>query len=158
MGGGDPTVIQSATPLFDVLGNAFTHIGPVGTGQAAKVANQIIVGTTVSIIAEALALAQAAGADIKQVRSALMGGFAGSRILELHGQRMINGTFAPGARATTQLKDLRQAVGLMSEADLSLPLTSKTYDLWSDMVDAGLGDLDQSGYFQFVKCKQNSEA
>ena len=151
MAGGDPADIENAKPLFDELGSALTRIGPVGTGQAAKIANQTIVGATVGIVAESLALAQAAGADINQVRTALSGGFAASRILELHGQRMIDGAFAPGARATTQLKDMHLAVDLADEVDLSLPLMTQSRDLWAEMVDAGLGDLDQSGYFAFLK-------
>ncbi|WP_267895724.1 NAD(P)-dependent oxidoreductase [Loktanella sp. Alg231-35] len=151
MAGGDPTDINATKPVFDVLGGALTHIGPVGTGQAAKVANQAIVGTTVGIIAESLALAAAAGADIAKVREALMGGFAGSRILELHGQRMIDGAFSPGARATTQHKDMRHAVDLAREVELSLPLLSKSQWLWAAMVESGMGELDQSGYFAFVR-------
>jgi 3-hydroxyisobutyrate dehydrogenase-like beta-hydroxyacid dehydrogenase len=157
MAGGDPTDIDAAMQIFNLLGAALTHVGPVGTGQAAKVANQTIVGTTVSIIAESFALAAAAGADIARVREALMGGFASSRILELHGQRMIDDAFSPGARATTQLKDMRQAIDLAKEVDLSLPLLSKSHALWADMVEAGMGDLDQSGYFAFVRDANKSK-
>ncbi|WP_217351930.1 NAD(P)-dependent oxidoreductase [Ruegeria sp. HKCCD8929] len=158
MAGGASADIDAAKPIFDVLGGMLTHIGPVGTGQAAKVANQTIVGTTVGIIAESLALAAAAGADIVKVREALMGGFAGSRILQLHGQRMIDGAFSPGARAATQLKDMRQAVDLAREVDLSLPLLSKSHALWAAMVEAGMGDLDQSGYFAFVRDTNKSRS
>jgi len=156
MVGGAETDIIRAMPIFDILGKSLTHIGPTGTGQAAKAANQIIVGGTVSIIAESLLLAQAAGADITRVREALMGGFAGSRILELHGQRMIDQAFEPGAHAKTQLKDMHQAVGLAKELELSLPFLNKNSELWSEMVDAGYGDIDQSGYFEFVRSKQTS--
>ena len=155
MAGGDAADIANVTPVFDVLGSALTHIGPVGTGQAAKVANQTIVGATVSIVAESLALAQAAGADMAQVRTALMGGFASSRILDLHGQRMIDGAFTPGARATTQLKDMRQAIKLADELGMSLPLMQQSRDLWAAMADDGKGDLDQSGYFAFVHDSQD---
>lgn len=154
MAGGKPTDIEHVKSVFDVLGDSLTHIGPVGTGQAAKVANQAIVGATVGIIAESLSLAKAAGADLDRVREALMGGFAASRILELHGQRMIDGAFTPGARATTQKKDMRQAIELAEEIGLSLPLMRQSRDLWTKMVDEGLGDLDQSGFFQFVQSDQ----
>lgn len=154
MAGGAVSDINRAMPLFDVLGKITTHIGPVGTGQAAKVANQTIVGATVCAVAESLALAKAAGADLVQVRKALLPGFAGSRILELHGQRMIDEAFAPGARATTQLKDMRQALDLADELEMSLPMMALCRDLWTQMVDTGMGDLDQSGYAQFVKESQ----
>lgn len=157
MAGGSEADIARAKPVFDALGKALTHIGPVGTGQAAKAANQAIVGATVSIIAESMLLAQAAGADIARVREALLGGFAGSRILDLHGQRMIDEAFEPGARATTQLKDMRQAVDLADEIGLSLPLIQKTRDLWAEMVDDGFGGLDQSGYFKFAGSKQGTK-
>lgn len=156
MAGGDVSDITRAMPVFEVLGASVTHIGPVGTGQAAKVANQMIVGATVCAIAESLALAKAAGADIVQVRKALLSGFAGSRILELHGQRMIDETYTPGARATTQLKDMHQALALADEVEMTLPMMAICRDLWVQMVDAGLGDLDQSGYAQFVKTLQKS--
>lgn len=158
MAGGNDDDIARARPLLSVLGKSLTHIGPVGTGQAAKAANQAIVGAAVSIIAESLILAQAAGADIKQVREALLGGFAGSRVLDLHGQRMIDEAFDPGARAATQLKDMTQAAKLANELNLTLPLISKCRDLWAGMVDAGYGEYDQSGYFEYVRSDQNSLA
>jgi len=157
MVGGDETDINRARPVFDVLGKSLTHIGPVGTGQAAKAANQVIVGGTVSIVAEAMLMAQAAGADIARVREALLGGFANSRILELHGQRMIDQTFEPGAYARTQLKDMTQAAELTKELELSLPFLDKSKELWFEMVKAEFGELDQSGYFKFIQSKQQKK-
>lgn len=157
MAGGTIDDIERTRPLFEVLGSTLTHIGPIGTGQAAKAANQTIVGATITIVAEAFAMAQAAGADLSHVRNALLAGFAGSRILDLHGQRMIEAAFTPGARASTQLKDLRQATDLMEELGLSLPLMRKSRDLWEEMIKSGLGDIDQSGYFKFVKSSQDDK-
>ena len=158
MVGGAPKDVERGRPIFNVLGKLVTHIGPVGTGQATKAANQVIVGASIAIIAEALILAQAVGADIAYVREALLGGFAGSRILDLHGQRMIDRAFEPGARATTQLKDMRQAVGLAEEMNLSLPFMRLSCDLWADMIETGYGELDQSGYFDYILSKQNLQS
>lgn len=155
MAGGAEKDLQRAQPAFDVLGKATTHIGPVGTGQVAKAANQAIVGATLSIIGEAMLLGYRAGADLGKMRQALLGGFAGSRILDLHGQRMIDRAFDPGGRARTQAKDLMQAVELSQSLGLSLPVLEKTRDLWQAMVDAGMGDLDQSGYFAFAEAGQD---
>ena len=158
MVGGAPKDVERGRAIFNVLGKLVTHIGPLGTGQATKAANQVIVGASITIIAEALILAQAAGADIAHVREALLGGFAGSRILDLHGQRMIDRTFEPGARATTQLKDMHQAVDLAEELNLSLPFMRLSCDLWTDMIETGYGALDQSGYFDYILSKQNLQS
>ena len=107
-----------------------THVGEVDAGQIAKAANQVIVGLTIGAVAEALALAKRAGADPAKVREALLGGFAASRILEVHGRRMIDGAFTPGGKATTQRKDLQQALDLASSIDLDLPATALTRDLY----------------------------
>ena len=109
MAGGTEAAFQRAGPVFEVLGGRVTHVGGTGTGQVAKAANQVIVGLTIGAVAEALTLARRAGADPAKVRQALGGGFADSRILELHGQRMIDGDFRPGGRATIQRKDMAQA-------------------------------------------------
>jgi 3-hydroxyisobutyrate dehydrogenase-like beta-hydroxyacid dehydrogenase len=154
MAGGDTADIARARGIFEVLGAAHTHIGPVGAGQVAKAANQAIVGATLSIVAEAMLLAKTAGADVTKMREALLGGFAQSRILDLHGQRMIERAFEPGGRASTQAKDLRQAVGLAQSVGLSLPALEQNCDLWDKMESAGLGDLDQSGYLAFLETLQ----
>lgn len=155
MAGGDAADIARAGPIFSVLGKAITHIGPTGAGQIAKAANQAIVGATLGIVGETMLLGKAAGADPAKMREALMGGFAGSRILELHGQRMIERSFAPGGRARTQAKDLAQAAELAQSLDLSLPILAQCRDLWQQMVDAGMGDLDQSGYLAFAEQSQD---
>lgn len=118
MAGGTDAAFKRAHPILNVLGSRITHIGSAGTGQVAKAANQVIVGLNIGAVAEALTLAKHAGADPAKVREALAGGFADSRILEVHGQRMIDDTFKPGARATVQRKDMDQA--LDSQPNLAL--------------------------------------
>jgi 2-hydroxy-3-oxopropionate reductase len=151
MAGGDSESIQRALPLFGVLGAKFTHVGDVGAGQIAKAANQIIVGLNIGAVAEALALAKSAGADPAKVRAALMGGFAGSRILEVHGQRMIEENFKAGGKITTQHKDLIQALELAALCGLDLPATKLNTQLYKSLIDQGLGNLDHSALIKALK-------
>lgn len=151
MAGGMPDSIARARPIFDVLGTSFTHIGDVGTGQVAKAANQIIVGLNIGAVAEALALAKKAGADPAKVREALLGGYAASRILEVHGQRMIDENFAPGAKATTQHKDMTQAVALGAHYDLELPITELGKDLYQRLIEGGGANLDHSALIKVIE-------
>jgi 3-hydroxyisobutyrate dehydrogenase-like beta-hydroxyacid dehydrogenase len=154
MAGGERRCFDRAAPLLNLLGNTLTYIGPSGTGQAAKLANQIIVASTIAAVAEALTLARAAGADLSAVRRALLGGFAASRILDLHGQRMIDRNFVPGGRGTGQLKDVLEADRLARDSGLNLPLLQTNVDLWRRMVDAGLGELDHSALIQLYEQRQ----
>ena len=149
MAGGSDAAIDRARPLFDVLGKSFTHVGAAGAGQVAKAANQVIVGLNIGAVAEALALAQSAGVDPAKVRQALLGGFAASRILEIHGQRMIDRQFKPGAKITTQHKDMVQALELAAEFGLSLPATRLNKDLYQRLIDRGEGALDHSALFRY---------
>lgn len=151
MAGGTDLAIAKAKPLFDVLGALFVHIGEVGTGQVAKAANQMIVGLTIGTVSEALTLAKKAGADLPKVREALMGGFASSRILELHGQRMINETFQAGGKVTTHHKDMSQALDLAAEYDQLLPATELNRALYQNLINDGSGDLDHSALFLAYK-------
>jgi len=144
MTGGSEQAIKKTQLIFDVLGKSTIHIGKVGTGQVAKAANQIIVGLNIGAVAEALTLAKLAGADLTKVREALMGGFAASRILEVHGQRMIKGNYKPGGKITTQHKDLSQAIKLASEYNLHLPATELNCSLYTGLIKKGKGDLDHS--------------
>lgn len=155
MAGGTEIDILRAAPVLSVLGKSSTHIGPIGSGQIAKAANQAIVGVTLGIVSETMLLARTAGADPAKMREALLGGFAHSRILDLHGQRMIDRTFEPGGRARTQAKDMRQAVDFANSLDLSLPILEQSSKLWQQMVKAGMGDLDQSGYLVFTETHQS---
>ena len=151
MAGGADTAIARARPLFAVLGSQFTHVGGIGAGQVAKAANQIIVGLNIGAVAEAMALVEAAGVDPAKVREALLGGFAGSRILEVHGQRMIDRAFKPGARVTTQYKDMRQACELGALLGQALPATELGRDLFRQLIDQGSGDLDHSALIRVLQ-------
>jgi 3-hydroxyisobutyrate dehydrogenase-like beta-hydroxyacid dehydrogenase len=151
MAGGSDAAIDRAHPLLSVLGKQITHVGAVGAGQVAKAANQIIVGLNIGAVAEALALVEAAGVDPAKVRRALLGGFAGSRILEVHGQRMIDGRFEPGARITTQYKDMRQAVELGEALRQPLPATDLSRGLFEAMIEQGEGDLDHSALIRLLR-------
>ena len=124
---------------------------PSPAGQVAKAANQIIVGLNIGAVAEALALALSAGVDPAKVRTALMGGFAASRILEVHGQKMIDGNFKPGAKVTTQYKDLGQAIELGRTYGQALPATELNRSLYRSLIDSGLGDLDHSALIKALQ-------
>jgi len=148
MAGGSTSAIERARPIFCALGSSFTHIGEVGAGQVAKAANQVIVGLTIGAVAEALALVRSAGVDPGKAREALLGGFAASRILELHGQRMLDDDFRPGGKVITQHKDLEQALELAAAAGLDLPATQLNRSMYQQLIDAGHGDLDHSALFR----------
>ena len=151
MAGGTEASIKKARPIFDILGSSLVHIGDVGTGQVTKAANQVIVGLNIGAVAEALTLARQAGADVAKVREALMGGFAASRVLELHGQRMIDEAFEPGGKITTQHKDLTQALELAAEYEQSLPATELNRSLYQNLINEGKGDLDHSALYLAYK-------
>ncbi len=151
MAGGGDDALRRALPLFEVMGESVTHVGDTGAGQIAKAANQMIVGLTIDAVAEALALARRAGVDPARVRQALMGGFAASRILDVHGQRMIEGAFEPGGRATVQRKDIAQAVDLARSLGLDLPATELNLTLWDRMIAQGDGNLDHSGLIRIYE-------
>ena len=140
-----------ARPRFAVLGSRLTHVGSTGAGQVAKAANQVIVGLNIGAVAEAFALAESAGVDPARVREALMGGFASSRILEVHGQRMIERSYAPGGRITTQHKDLSQALELAGRHGQSLPATALNRDLYARLIEQGDGDLDHSALIRAIR-------
>ncbi len=144
MAGGSDADMARAEPIFRTLGTRITHVGPVGAGQIAKTANQMIVGLTIGAVAEALALASRAGVEPARVREAIFGGFAHSRVLELHGERMVTGDFKARARATIQQKDMRAARDLAAQVELALPGLAANLALWDALVEAGRGDLDHS--------------
>lgn len=150
MAGGTEQALERAQPVFDVLGQSTTHVGPIGTGQVAKAANQVIVGLNIGAVAEALTLAKIAGADPGRVRDALAGGFADSRILEVHGLRMVNGTFEPGGKCRTQRKDLSQALELARELGFELPATALNMALYDKVIEAGHGELDHSALIKAI--------
>jgi 2-hydroxy-3-oxopropionate reductase len=149
--GGAPEDFRAAKPLLDVLGRP-THMGAIGTGQTAKLANQLIVAITIGAVAEAFTLAQSAGCDLGTLREALRGGFADSRILDLHGARMVEGNFVPGGRSVAQLKDLNNALNVATEHQLTLPLSEQVREGFDDLVNKKDGaELDHAAYFLWLK-------
>ncbi|MEY8099364.1 NAD(P)-dependent oxidoreductase [Falsihalocynthiibacter sp. S25ZX9] len=153
--GGSKASFLRATPVFNLLGRA-THLGEVGAGQVAKLANQLIVATTIGAVAEAMRLAEAGGCDKAALRDALRGGFADSRILDLHGARMVEGNFTPGGRSVAQLKDLNNAMTLAHTAGLSLPLSETITAGFRDFVEVhNGGEKDHSAYYEWLDLKRN---
>ncbi|MCW8884884.1 MAG: NAD(P)-dependent oxidoreductase [Motiliproteus sp.] len=155
MAGGDKNQFERAKPLFKKLGQPI-HIGPVSTGQLTKLANQAIVGITIGAVSEALMLASKGGANLKAVRKALLGGFANSRILDLHGKRIIERDFLPGATSRVQLKDLTTVLSTSDQQNLNLPLTQLVCDQYQSLVDAGDEMLDHSALYLQLE-RLNSE-
>lgn len=143
MVGGDAANIDRAKPVFAAMGSPLL-VGPVGSGQLAKLCNQAIVAVTIGAVAEALLLAAAGGADPEAVREAIMGGFAQSRVLNLHGKRMILRDFTPGGPADHQVKDCTNIVNAANAAGLTLPFAEKALELFKDLVAHGHGALDHS--------------
>jgi 2-hydroxy-3-oxopropionate reductase len=143
MVGGDEADFARAASILRVFGSA-THVGPSGTGQLAKLGSQIILGAALGAIAEALLLASAGGANPVQARLAWSGGFADSKVLQIHGQRMLNRDFVPGGHARTHLKDLDSALAAAKEHDLDLPVTSLAHTLLAALCAQGGGDYDNS--------------
>lgn len=131
MVGGSKAAFERAKPLFALLGKNVTHVGESGAGQTCKVANQVVVALTIEAVAEALVFASKAGADPAKVRAALLGGFASSRILEVHGERMLRRTFEPGFRIELHQKDLGLALASARELGVALPGTALAQELFN---------------------------
>ncbi|MDP1567446.1 MAG: NAD(P)-dependent oxidoreductase [Polaromonas sp.] len=146
MAGGKAAEFERALPVFRIFGRA-THVGSHGAGQLTKLANQMIVGITIGAVAEALLFATRGGADMAKVREAITGGFADSRILQVHGERMVERDFAPRARMTIQLKDMRNALATAEEIGFDAPVTRLFEQLYAEGIRHGLSDLDHSGLF-----------
>ena len=144
MVGGQPEVFEEIKPYFQVMGKNIVHVGANGDGQTCKVANQIVVALTIEAVGEALLFASRAGADPAKVREALLGGFAHSRILELHGERMIKRSFDPGFRIRLQQKDLNLALQAARSLGLSLPNTATAQELLNAVAANGGSELDHS--------------
>lgn len=147
MAGGDAAAVAALAPVFSPLGRV-THVGPVGAGSLAKLANQMIVGITIGAVAEALALAELGGADPAAVREALCGGFADSTVLKQHGARMLIGNYRPGAHVDTQIKDLSTAMASATEGGGAFPLLALTTELYRALAADGDGLLDHSAFFR----------
>ncbi len=144
MVGGSEKAFRRALPLLQLMGQNITHIGAVGNGQTAKVANQIIVALTIEAVAEGLLFASKAGANLDKIREALMGGFASSRILEVHGKRMIDRAFEPGFRIGLHSKDLELALSGARVLGVSLPATACVQQLFNACIGIGMSDRDHS--------------
>lgn len=143
MVGGQEADFADAEPLLSLMGHP-TLIGPSGAGQLCKLVNQAIVAVSIGAVAEGLQLAAAGGADPAKVRAAMLGGFAGSRILEVHGQRMNERRFEPGGTIVNQVKDLDAVLDVAGSRGLTLPLTSRVRELFGSLITHGQGDLDHS--------------
>lgn len=146
MVGGDATTFAQAKPILDAMGNPerVLHIGESGSGQICKVCNQMVIGGALAAVSEAFALARKAGVEPARVREALLGGFASSRVLEVHGERMLQGNYKPGFRAQLYAKDMRIAGQTLADHETPAPVSSAVQQLVTSMVAAGQGDEDYS--------------
>jgi 2-hydroxy-3-oxopropionate reductase len=154
MVGGPQDAFEKVLPIFQTLGKNVVLVGDSGAGQIAKAANQLVVGVTIEAVAEALALAEAAGVDPAKVRSVLLGGFAQSRILDLHGQRMLDGNFQPGFKARLHQKDMRIVTQTAKEGGIETPAADLALERFNKLVDSGGGEKDHSALRTLIKTKQ----
>jgi 2-hydroxy-3-oxopropionate reductase len=146
MVGGDRSTFAAARPILDAMGNPerVIHIGESGAGQICKVCNQMVIGGTLAVVGEAFALAAKSGVDARKVREALLGGFAASRVLEVHGERILTGNYTPGFRAALYAKDYRIASETLAEHRTPAPVSAVVHQLVTALVAAGRGDADYS--------------
>jgi len=151
MVGGSAAAFARAKPAFEAMGQRVTLVGDVGAGQVAKTANQVIVGLTIGAVAEALTLAQRAGVDPGKVREALMGGFAGSKVLEVHGNRMLNDDFKPGFKTNLHRKDMGIVLETAKAYKLPLPAATLVTLHMDEVIKKGDGELDSSAIFKVLK-------
>jgi 2-hydroxy-3-oxopropionate reductase len=150
MVGGDAAAFARARPVFEALAKTVVHVGPSGAGQVCKACNQLVVAATIEAVAEALALAERSGVDASKVREALLGGFAGSKILEVHGQRMLDRAFDPGFRARLHAKDARIVLDAARDVGASVPSFAAVAAQLDRLVAEGGGELDHAGLFTLV--------
>ena len=145
--GGEPDAVARAMPIFEVLGKTIVHVGPSGAGQVTKACNQLVVAATIEAVAEALLLAERSGVDPGKVREALLGGFAGSKILEVHGQRMLDRAFDPGFRIRLHRKDARIVEDAARTTGTPIPSFAVVAAQLQRALDDGDGELDHSGLY-----------
>jgi 2-hydroxy-3-oxopropionate reductase len=148
--GGEAGDVERARPLLELMGTTLVHVGPAGAGQVSNACNQLVVASTIEAVAEAIALAERSGVDAARVRKALLGGFAGSKILEAHGQRMLDRTFQPGFRARLHAKDARIVRGAAAEVGLELPGFEPVARQLDQLASGGGGELDHSALFTLL--------
>jgi 2-hydroxy-3-oxopropionate reductase len=151
MAGGDAAALERARPVLETLGSRVVHCGGVGAGSVAKACNQLIVLATIGAVAEALAIADGAGVDPAIVREAMLGGWAASPILRLHGERMINRDWVPGGKARLHLKDVATLAALSSASGIATPVFDAAADYVRALVEAGGADLDHSAVYAIVR-------
>jgi 2-hydroxy-3-oxopropionate reductase len=157
MAGASAAVFEKIKPIFELMGKNVTRVGENGAGQICKIANQIIVSLTIEAVGEALLFVSKAGADPEKVRQALMGGFAASRVLEVHGERMINRRFEPGFRIELQQKDLDIALASASALGVSLPNTATAHELYTACLAHGGAKWDNSAIVKMLEKLANHE-
>jgi 2-hydroxy-3-oxopropionate reductase len=157
MVGGKQEVFDRVLPVFQKMGKNVSYVGGNGAGQVAKASNQIIVALTIEAVAEALIFAKKAGVDPERVRDALLGGFAQSRVLELHGKRMLDRNFEPGGKVRLHKKDTEIAISMASELGMYLPATSLMSHLWNAVVAQGGLDWDHSSVVKVLEPLSNVE-
>ena len=158
MVGGDEAAFARATPVFEALGKNIVHVGPSGAGQVCKACNQLVVAATIEAVAEALLLAERSGVDAAKVRQALLGGFAGSKILEVHGQRMLDRAFDPGFRIRLHRKDARIVEAAAAATATPIPSFTSVARQLQHAVDAGDGDRDHSALYAELAREADSPA
>ena len=150
MVGGSAAALERARPILQVLGKTITHIGGAGAGQVAKACNQVIVAAAIEAVGEALVLAEKSGVDPARVREALLGGFAQSRILEVHGRRALERSFKPGFKARLQLKDLMIALAAGKECGVAMPAAAVAAEMFKSLCAAGGAEDDNSALMAHV--------
>lgn len=151
MVGGDVAVFERLRPLLERMGRNIVHVGPNGAGQVCKACNQIVVGATIAGVAEAILLAEASGVDAGRMREALLGGFANSRILQVHGQRMIQGDYTPGFKARLHQKDMRIVLEAAHELGLPLGVAAVVAQRLNALVGQGHGEEDSAAMFELMR-------
>jgi 2-hydroxy-3-oxopropionate reductase len=150
MVGGPEGAFRRALPMFAAMGKNVVHVGPAGAGQITKACNQLVVAATIEAVAEALVLAIRAGVDAAKVREALLGGFAGSKVLEVHGRRMLDRAFEPGFRARLHRKDARIVLDTAREVGAPVPAFEAVARQLDELVESGGGELDHSALFTLL--------
>jgi 2-hydroxy-3-oxopropionate reductase len=153
MVGGDAAVLERARPTLEAVGDTIVHVGPVGAGQVAKAANQLMVAAHIQALAEAYMMGTASGIDPELLFTALGGGLANSRVLELNGPRMISGDYTPGGKSRFHLKDLRNADSVAQAQGLDLPTLTLVLEAFGRLVDGGGGDLDHTALLTLLQAE-----
>ncbi len=148
MVGGNAEAFERVKPMFEIMGKNIVHIGDSGAGQVTKSCNQVVIAQTIAAVGEAMILAKASGVDPVKVRRALLGGFAASRVLELHGQRMLDGNYAPGFKASLHQKDMRIVLETAAELGIAIPGAAAVTQLINALVGTGGGELDSAAIAQ----------